>query len=1147
MLAGKKGQTMQVRRIASLLLLVSITAPAQEKPQQLIPLKRITVGPYDNYQGSIDEAQQVLYYTRSQNLSSQIFRLDMKTGLSSVVTEQDADAKAPVISPDGKTLAFQYFKQDAKGDICIQKDEDLRCLTKPGLVEHSPFWVDANRLAYMASNDAGTSHKLMVYDLSKNKATQLLEGTLHHPQLAPNGETLVVRGRGNELVFYDFRTQKKLRSWVMDLPGVTGPAGFSADSRYLYFAQYMVDSNRDLQLDGRDAAAIYRIDTQAKGRAEPEQLTSLQQNCSYPVPTPSQLFMTCAFEGALDIYASPLEGTVPKEWTQEDLWEAHMTARSYSDRILFLNHLYGRFQALNAVDHDERNLANFIFLGEFLPAGFYAQRLAQTKAYAASDRAKLEGLLLETYARWEVLPQKENLGAFARFLEQQGPRIKPYERDALAQVVRAYFDYFAKDEKVARAKLKTVVSEDPRVLFWASRLERLMFRAQDTTTYRQALEPRILSKALSQETRLYYLSLWLEELPKGGDPTAALEALAKRLEGVSYLQELVQNEIALHRLVRASDKKEQIASYQKIVERIQRIEKDYYSMRLLFNRSLIVFASANKTQDMADIVTLWVSYLKKDSKEFPFVIEAMRRNSLDVAYRLYNGKAEDKPYAAGGFYSNLRSSDDLESHFQYTLTQMEPEAWKRLEAAYGTMVKDKMIRPSSFDFVQTVQKIMVQPDAISSQELAEAAKTIDGLPDSYVGLGTKYLFLGYLYQKRMLLEGKPFGYDRDLADLAHRSYLFAIDAAYGNDRIVGSALQNLGLLHDALRNSSLAAEFFTKRRELPFKDTANELATLWLTARALYRSYRFPEALAAIEQALAKRPEPRAPFLEKAAFYAWNAQVFEKAVTFYQEYLAQSEGKVRGGIYMAYGYALSRKGAISEAEKALLTAIETSKTEPKPKVEGASLVYQPEKVRFIAYGLLSKLDVPVAKRIAYLQERLALFPSMQSQAKIMHFTPETLSAQEVKEMQDLAYLLRDTKNAAAAVQQLERSLQQSQKHGEEYGWLSHTVMMAAKNAMIAARELDQAAAAIDDELKAILAAITQEYTEQDTPTALVTQKWGELRIVAAAHATRTQGAAAFQAATDALLREEVFANLQKEQPKHFEALLAYQRGWSKAL
>lgn len=1117
--------------------------------QQLIPLQRVTVGPFDNYQGTVDASEKQVYFTRAQNLSSQLMRLDLAKGLSTPLTPQDADAKSPTLSPDGKTLAFTYYKFDAKGDICVlEEGEEIRCITKAGEVDQNPFWMDARRLAYVSSNDAGNANRLFVYDFEKKRFEQLMQGNFYSPALAPGGQQLVYKGRGNELVLYDLPGKKVLKSLTMPLPGASGPARFSQDGRYLYFAQYIVDSNRDLVIDARDAAAIYRLDLQQEGNVQPEQLTSLQQNCSEPFPAAQKLYLTCAFEGALDIYQSPLTGIVPSDWKVSDLWEAHMAARSYADRILLLNHLFTRFKAISEAEANDRNLMNLVLMGAYRPAQFYAQKLAQDPSYPARKQVEVESMLLDTYARWELLPQKRSLGQFADFLEKEEAKLKAFAAEPMAQLTAAYFAYFANKPEAAAQALKKVKSDEARLLFWQTQLEARLEREKSPKAYRQTLAQRVTTPQLSEQTRLYYLALWLEEL-RDQEPAQFTGDFAGKLDSFPMVKELIENEQELYLHRNSSERAAQNKEYQKIVERVKRLKKEYFPLRLLFNRSLISMARAKQTKDMADIVGLWVSYLKKDTKEFPYAIEAMRRNNLDVAYRFYHSTGPQKGYAGGAFYTSLRATDDLESHFQYTLLNLEAAKWKELESTYKLMIKDKMIRPQSLDFVRHVRSLQKKPSELEVSELEDVAEAIESMPEDYVGLGTKFLFLGYLYQMQMIKTQEGFKFNRDLADKAHRAYLFAIDAAYANDRIMAAALQNIAVLHLNLRNFSLAAEFFARRQNLPMNGSAQATANLWLMASAMYRSYRALDAYQAIETALTLKPEPRAAFLEKKAFYAWNAQNFEASVKAYEELFALGRAE-RASIYLSYGYALRGLQRWADAEKALGQAISLAEKEKDPgSPDGPALIYQPIKVRFTALGLLARSDLAPEKKRAYLEKRLALFPEIMERAKVLHQSEETLSSQYVKETQDLAQLVAASGKSGSGLKTLQRSLDLTQKHGEEFGYLAHTVIISLKNAMLSAQEKKWQDATLDGQIANLIKAAEADYKELKNPGGLVTQKWGELRLVYAAYKVRQAGdrREQFAAAASSILGEESFQTLAKDQPRLHEALASYQQGVLKSL
>ncbi len=1130
------------------LLLVSLASSALAERQTPINLQRLTVGPFDNHQAAVDTDEKFVYYTRSQNQSSQLMKLDIKAGLSTELTPADADAKSPTLSPDGKTLAFTYYKQDAKGDICLLVKEDITCLTSAGKVEHSPFWIADNRLAYVSSNDEGSQSQLKILNLDTKKSEVIAEGLIFSPSLSPDGRTIVYKAKGNNLVLLDLSSKKVVQSLTMQLPGVTGPARFSRDGAYLYFPQYIVDTNKDLMLDGRDAAAVYRV---SLGQAAlPEQLTSLDQNCSYPFPATNALYVTCAFEGALDIYRLPLEGTIPKEWSAKDLWDMHQTARSSSDRILYLNHLYTRLKALDESSFAERCLANFLFIDGYQPALYYAKKLLEKPDYPSTARVKSEVLLLETYARWEVLPQKRNLGQFADFLKRQRLQLTTFPANEMTPLVLAYFNFFANQTGEALLGLPRVTSEEPRVLYWKARLERLILREGHQADYRKSLAKHATEKTLSIQSKLYYLSLWFNELPVGADPTPFVADFGQRLEAEPLLKELVDNEQDLYRLAHSADDKTGIQNFRAVVEHVKHLKKEYFPLRLLFNRSLIVLADAKRTRDLTDMVSVWLSHIKKDSKEHPYAVEGMRRNTSDAAYRFFHAKNSDKTFAIGSFYSSVRASDDLESHFQYALLNREPSAWAELEANYQKMVKDDLIRPESLAFVRVVKQLSSMPKDLDVWQ--DTAKTVSALPDEYIGLGTKYLLLGAIYQHLLTASQKGFAFDRELADQAHRAYLFAIDASFNNDRVMAAALQNLAILHSQLRNYTLAAEFYVKREELPFLDAEEEVAFLWLKAQVMYRSYRPVDALQAMEKALKMPGTPRDAFLEKAAFYAADARLFDRAVEFYQAFFAQGKGPHRAGLYLAYGYALRGAGKTQEAEQQLTEALARADKESAPKDgDGApALVYQPRKIRFIALGLLARLEgLSPEKRRGYLEQRLALFPRIKDDAKVLHFNEETLSDQEIKETQDLAWLLGPGATDASAARTLEKSLTLTRAHAEKYSYLSATTLISLKNVLIYGQEQKKAWPALDTLVKGLTEACAKEYKEMTNPSPLVTQKWTELRLVYAAYQLRMDAGRKekFAATASSLMGEEGLVNLAKDSPETAAALNVYRQGIEQSL
>ncbi|RZA10543.1 MAG: hypothetical protein EOP10_34605, partial [Proteobacteria bacterium] len=340
------------------------------------------------------------------------------------------------------------------------------------------------------------------------------------------------------------------------------------------------------------------------------------------------------------------------------------------------------------------------------------------------------------------------------------------------------------------------------------------------------------------------------------------------------MSDLLQNEITLYKITQIDDELKNRENKRAVVDLVEKYKENYFALRLLINRSIVVLYQGKRSKDMGDIVSLWISYLNRKSKEYPYAMEAMRQNFVDLAYQFMHApKVEDRPFAIGAFNDSLRTSDDLESHFQYVT--MNYAAWNQFINQYRTMVSQGTIAKESWTFIHVVRDIMMAKKPLEADDYEEAAKKIEGISDTHLGVGMKYLLLGYIYHKQLQLTYEGFKYDKSLAEKTHKAYLFAIDGAIHNDRIQATALQNLGLLHLELRNFTLAAEFYQQRSTFGYAAVDEEFSLGWLKAKAMYLSNRSLDAYTALNSLLAKNPTDKVPFQEKAAFYAWNAGKYE--------------------------------------------------------------------------------------------------------------------------------------------------------------------------------------------------------------------------------------------------------------------------------
>lgn len=1035
-----------------ILLLLSTLASAASV-QSLLPLRRLTVGPYDNLQGLVDNTESTLYYTRSENLSSQLYKLNLNSGLSSAITEANADAKNPALSPNSQRLAFTYFKFDAKGDICLYADT-IECISKPGEVDHSPVWWDNDKLIYLSTDNSGSKTKIKLYTLETRTTTTIAEGYFTSPDISSDGQKMVYNSNRNKVVIANPRTMKTQTEISIELPGISGPARFSVDGKSLYFAQYLTDSNQDLRIDGRDAAAIFRIDL--ADPSHPIQLTSLEQNCSYPYPGSGYLYMTCAFEGALDVYRAPTTGTVPKDWKEKDIIEAHQSARSYSDRILFLNQLHSRFKKIDTKTYELRLLQNFLYANQFQAMLYYVDRFATREP--DQPRWKIWKTLFQSYAAWQSLTEKKSLGRFRDQLAAAREQLASYRNASDATLATAYLDFFVEQPIEARRKLLAYDPSDEESRYLVSHLARKVLGKD----YPSFAEQKLIGMSTSQENQLYFLNEWLSVSKE--DPTTAVPRLRLKLKGP--VLEVLENEIDLQNLIKSTDKKSAIAAYRPIAARAKRLKPEYYAMRMLFSRSIVMLSNAQRTRDIADIVSLWTSYLHRDTKEFPYAISALRQTSIDIAYLFLNSKGDDQKFAIGAFSDALRTSDDLEAHYQYTLLNLQ--TWQTIVDQYNVMVREGLISPKSQTFINVIK--MIQDPDIDTGIFNELIAQLETIDDNHVGSGMKYLLIGYLYHRQLATSG--FSFDRTVAEQAHKAYTFALDAAVFNDRIRAAAFQNLGVLHLQTRNFSLSADYFIQR--LNFAPAKDQQALEWLAAKANYLSGRSSEAARISAASVKSLKDPR--FLEKAAFYAWNAGQYRSAIDYYKRVPNLSTPMKLG-----YGYALLKDQRFQEA-RTMFDQVIAEAGDKSVDVPSGSLRTQPMKQSFIAMGLIAQNPgFDASTRKSYLQKRLALFPLIIANVSLLHFDQRTLRHQQVKETQDLAEL----GDSSAWI----RSMALAKDFAETYGYFNNTVMTALKNTWIREQKLPA------DLISSIVQSLDEEYSEMPIKSRLSMKEWAQFKII----------------------------------------------------
>ena len=417
------------------LLGVVVAYQGAHQLKQLLAPKKITVGPDDQFQGAVDPSGQFIVFTHRADLVSHLRMQEINSGNVVDLMPLIADSQDASFASDGQ-LAFTYYKFNARGDICYVKsikgqtttlsDADMKCLPRPqtegGSERSSPFWLASERLGYVVRDINTQKTRIVVENIHSHQTQTLAEGRVWAPSMQTGGRFLVFNTLDETtykrtLSVLDLKLNK-VRALKLDLPGLPGFASVAEDERFIYFSHFLNDTNQDNAIDGGDHAVVFRLSMdQALAEPQgqpvfPEQLTSVETSCSFPRPFAGSLYVTCAFENALDIYQIPNSGIVPADWDAQTLNNALRSSRSYGERILLLNVQHYRLKTPLA-SFNEALLSNHILADDSAAAVFYLDH-ARTPA---SEAAALG--LLRIYLQAHEAKTAQPAGEISREFQNQ--------------------------------------------------------------------------------------------------------------------------------------------------------------------------------------------------------------------------------------------------------------------------------------------------------------------------------------------------------------------------------------------------------------------------------------------------------------------------------------------------------------------------------------------------------------------------------------------------------------------------------------------------------------------------------------------------------------------------------------------------------
>ena len=881
--------------------------------------ERLTVGVADDLLGQLSPDGQTLYFVSNRNTTNQLFAQNIADGRAKQLFDDDADVTWPRISPDGKWLLYISFGEHASGQLCIRNLPDAgtrRCLDEPSAALQAE-WIDAAHIALVSRQSIEGDLRVHAVTVdAKLSARPLLDRNLTSPAVSPDGQWLVYVpvARSVETVGPAFAARAAPRLEAarigttaaplpldLDLPGQAGQPVFARDGRSLYVVQFFSDSNHDGVIDANDNGVLFRVPiafgSNGPTTGTPEQLTDTSWNCQYPAPAADRLIATCSQDKSLDVYAMPLDGEVPAEWSLEQVAATIDEAGSRVEQQI----LSSRRLALETTVSGRRlgmlNLALLhLDLEQYRAAAFYAEHVAALHDPATAGLSHPLQALVDQ-RRAVRGRERGRIGdpfgpqARKRLAELQPKPTASAVAVNLTHIVRSEIADSVGDKTQARKELEAVTLDAgtpaPVIEAYYRRADAL-YRSLDD---REALVAAC--KRLSETT-----ALTLEE--RLGYARAAVRAMVRGLGFDEAIAGLVRE--------RSMTDADSELGFALDLQRVVLAIRDG-APPAVGDELLALYARQSRADRRAALVADAVH--RADSVGADRVIEALAQKNIDEvkrgtrerksAERLYRRVMTGRAYrdAAARRYEDARAAFDAIVAQTGSYEAVVGAIDMRLKdgqkpADIAALYDSPAMAPALSRFAKAYLLARGLPRLDGQEHAKAAAEALASVRASWAELKGKRIAQaldGALLHEEYLMTG-----DLASAEKANVHYLIALELVNGNPRFRAMILGELGLLHDQVGNFRIALAYLLDRDKLPYTDNAEGLAVRLALARALLHVGREAEAAKVAEETIAvvDRTPALAPYrtfvLDRAALDNLAAGRFDRALALYDAELPLLEG-----------------------------------------------------------------------------------------------------------------------------------------------------------------------------------------------------------------------------------------------------------------
>lgn len=615
------------------------------------------------------------------------------------------------------------------------------------------------------------------------------------------------------------------------------------------------------------------------------------------------LYVTCDFEGSLDVYKLPPSGVVPVIWSKDLIINAHKSSRNYNQRILLLNNLLYRGVITSGEEYSLRIFSNFLLNDDVVAANYYLDKLILTADEQLKNDWKSVGLYLKARALTKQQLSRENSREYKTKITELIKEIQN-KNSATSKLVQAilysYIERYVQSLKLIKSISDLELSGVNHILYSLvlNGLEsKKIINADNVFRY---YKPLLNSDKIPQESQLFYAFVYLSKLQTLKDKKSRIILLEKQMatfKNKIQLAQIFKAEWSSLKIIVEQDKKSKSKYYQVLDKIMSETRSEYFLRKSIYVRVLENFIEADEVQYLTYVATTWLKYTDKSDTEFAYARDIYIDKVFARAYMNFSDKNYN--YAANNFFGAVGFTDDLESHFGYIKSSFFNNKGQDLNKTYESMYQRKVIN-ESIHYVNSILELSQFLSEINNKSINIERKKVEQvklfedvlkkLKDASTFFQTPVyqLLLGFSYLKLTELSIDRYEFSQEMSSLAHKHLMLAYDLGRYNKRVRASALSNLSFLHLHISNWGMAKRFFEMREKLGFVDNDQMFSHYWFYAKASYYLSDYEVAISSIQRLLknVKNFKDRdAVLLQKLAFYQLSNGDYKSAEINFLAYL----------------------------------------------------------------------------------------------------------------------------------------------------------------------------------------------------------------------------------------------------------------------